>query len=105
LQRVRDRPRNMDVQVQADCLSENAPGSKAKDDGRFSTPLTVFLRDRKLREDLRVNLHLMVEVIRHCRMSFSGRQIGVLSADLIGRPPMGQVVHDDLRHAHSWQPC
>jgi hypothetical protein len=61
LQLVRDRPRNMDVQVQADCLSENAPGSKAKDDGRFSTPLTVFLRDRKLRQDLRVDLRLMVK--------------------------------------------
>jgi hypothetical protein len=51
----------MDVQVQADAHSENAPGSHTKDDGRFSTPLTVFLRDRKLRENLRVDLRLMVK--------------------------------------------
>lgn len=43
----------------------------------------------------------MVEIVTERRMYFAEAQMGVLSYDFISRPPMGKMIHCNLRHAHA----
>ena len=49
--------------------------------------------------DFSFDFSRVIEVVGHGGMGFGGKKVGVLVADFINRPAVGEVVHDDLGNA------